>query len=236
MIDLVYPVGKSLWQHNELRYSLRSVEQYGRPEIFRVWFFGDPDLQLPLWLKKSDTGRVVHTVKQRTVNADQIHKLRALTHQDDPPSEFIWMNCDFILWSGSPMWLNHHDRIDAGGREGYHGKCFRNTLQFLRERFGILEPKDFELHLPMRMRTDHLGEMLPMLPHDDLCFRTIYGNLYAKDSLSIPDVKLPVGTLAHEVPSGLWCISLDSAIVNNTAFCGSLAARFPVLSRWERLG
>lgn len=227
MIHLVYPIGGSsvVWKHNELRYSLRSVHHHvGGPAHVSVHILGAP----PSWL---DRTHVIPTIQQKGVNADQIHKLNVAMIDPYLPDRFIWMNKDFYLLK-EPQWSHYFHREKPGGRVSHHGDCWNNTVTFLAG-MEINEPRDFELHIPMALEKSNLAHMLPLLPHGDLCLRSIYGNMFLQPSESTPmvDVKLP----GSEIPArGWWCCSSDDGIGGkDSRLRAFLDLHYPEPSPWE---
>lgn len=100
-IDVVYPLcGGSLWQDNELRYSLRSLE--GKFEALNIYVVG----KAPKWF----TGRVIPFKDGLDMVQNVYRKQRLICNIKSISDDFLYMNDDIYLlepfqiahyWSGT---------------------------------------------------------------------------------------------------------------------------------------
>lgn len=219
MIDLVYPLGESSWSHNELRYSLRSVQKYAR--VRRVFIAG----VCPTWARG-----VIHIpvpLGGGTV-AGQLRALREVVKDPRLGEELVYMNDDIYLLD-RPRWTHQHYLAQRPVRDKYFKGCFDRAVELLASN-GIGPARDYELHTPMMMTKEGLELVLDMITAP-AAFRTVYGNLYPDaEPRAMADVKLRG---SDRPDPSWWCFSTDDSIVRQEDFQKWMAERYPGPSRWE---
>lgn len=233
-MDVVYLV-KDTPTNLELKYSLRSVEE-NLPHR-KVWLIGG----CPEFIDK----RKVHHVytqqdKKATKWNNTNHSLQLVCENDNISDDFILFNDDFFVMRPVRELGHIHDRTlqerinDFSRRypSSRYVERLKQTLITLRQH-GINEPLNFELHLPMVFNKQKLKDLYKAYG-DSGAKRTIYGNLYAKDSTQHKDIKL---YRINTVPSPEW----QFLSTTDASFALGIAGRvvrnkFLLESKYERKG
>ena len=95
LTDVVYPIGNgSGWRNNELRFSLRALEQYG-VNVGQIFIVGI----LPDFLTSTIINLPVKDIYNPSVNADGniIHKVLCACEDERLSEDFLFINDDHIL-------------------------------------------------------------------------------------------------------------------------------------------
>ena len=196
-MDIVYLV-KECRQNNELTYSLRSLANLPHNKVFVVG--GCPD--------NLDKTKVVYkAILQRkpTKYANTTNSLKTVCLEKELSDDFILMNDDFYILkkiNDPATELNLCRGTISSVLEDYIKRYhnaqnsyiigMQQTKTFL-EDIGYNDPLSYELHIPMVINKQKFLDMFN-LPHIDsirvLHKRSLYGNLYLKNSSQINDVKV----------------------------------------------
>ena len=168
-------------------YSIRSaVENLPHDKI---WVVGGK----PNWYRGKFMGVKQSGTKYQ--NARDI--LEAICENDEISDEFILMNDDFFITEK----INNLKYYHGGSLEKKVAKysklhpnstytnLLKNTLNGLQDRYGIKNPLDYELHVPMKM--DKYG--LYKAATSGLLWRSVYGNMNRVGGEQIKDVKVYLG-------------------------------------------
>lgn len=192
-MDILYTL-KNCNICEELVYSLRSLANLPHDNIFFVGGF-------PNNIKRDNIGYINRTqTSTKWKNATQNVKTACL---DDRLSEdFILMNDDFFILEPvdeKELALNfgtidevYKRYCDRGLKETAYVKGMKETQDFLK-RLGFSEPLCFELHIPMIFNKEKFLKMFSLEGIDKidvLHWRSVYGNLYQKESVKRNDVKV----------------------------------------------
>jgi|APTNR8051073442_1049403.scaffolds.fasta_scaffold00075_22 hypothetical protein len=228
-MDLLYVLGPgSVWQDNELRYSLRSVEQYLPHD--RVVIAG----HLPPWLVN-----VVH-VDIPSYSADGIantwNKVLMCAVRGEVSGDFLLMNDDFLAtgpiaqvpsFSSGPV----YDRLVARDMHGNYRAALNRSYDLLRST-GHPYPLAFETHHPLPMHAQHVLDMHRRYPmrSSTYAWRTVYGNFTDAEPTITGDVK--ARTEFHP-PTGVW-YSYGDKVAAQPEFRSWCASKWPEASRYER--
>lgn len=147
-VDAVYIVGGiSLWNDNELRYSLRSLEKHvtGIRNVYIVGRFPSFLNEYAIHIPYND----IHTNKARNI----MMKVYRASKDKRISQDFFFLNDDYFFVKNvhAPEYpfyykcdLNHTSKINASNEYGYH---VRETLKYLKER--SLPIKNFDTHKPI---------------------------------------------------------------------------------------
>jgi hypothetical protein len=220
------------WANNEMRYSLRSLQEC--TEVSEVVVVGST----PPWLKTA------HHIPCRDMGRNKlrntIEKLRVACESGYLDEPFLRMNDDFFFnhrHTSFPLYAKRRlkDTVNRDkGKEGYYYKATRNTLTMLVDH-GISNPYDFSIHFPLVMESEKVLNVMRTFPpeeHGAYLFGTVYANIYNSTKPIIrPDFKVWAWKDEFSLSS---FISTDNGAVMQTSFREWIAARFPNPSRYER--
>lgn len=219
MIDLVYLLGNgSKWDNNELRYSLRSVEQHFT-NVGKVWIVGE----LPEWIRN-----VKHLPYREMPNQAALNIAFKIVHasrNEDITPDFLLMSDDYFLlqdFDASQFPKYYHgtleDSIAALPKSNYYRQVLKNTLEYLNTL--SLPSMNFNLHMPMEINRRIAALRLPVWRSVPTVSKSIYGNYraYLDDKWfcefkEIADVKLrkpmPYDDIVNTI--AVWpCFSVDA--------------------------
>ena len=195
-MDIVYLLKESS-ENPELTCSLRSLKNLPHDNVFFVG--GCPD--------KINLSKISHIPVEQTGTKykNTTHSLRIVIKKGFLSHDFILMNDDFFIMTPisdpkKELNLNRGLVVDVikDYQKRYNGQVnpyidgMVATCQLL-EKNGIKNPLSYELHIPMVFNRYKLEEMFSIADKADIPVlhkRTLYGNLYAKDSVFTEDVKM----------------------------------------------
>ena len=229
MADIVYLLKDG--PNEELRYSLRSVEQ-NFPADKIVFVGGKPDGITPDLFIKVDQSEPTKWYNTRK------NLLTAI--QDDRVSDEFWLfNDDFFI-----MREYKHDQAEFDGTlwhhiaqiESRHGMnmskytlMLRHLCKTLRDA-GVHEPKNYAIHRPMLIQKTKALETLQRFPSEPM-FRALYGNVNKIGGRQVADCKVTPWYRPD-------CSDTDVISTEDTAFAKADVGQFvrnffPKPSRWE---
>lgn len=236
--DVVYVLGTgSIWQDNELRYSLRSLETYVA-DIGQVYVVGTR----PKWL----TGVVHlpwpdnHICKERNI----MEKIAYACGHPDLSRTFLHVNDDhFALahtragdipnYCGGPL-----DTLAKGINPKNHWRdALINTYKALQDRGHTIH--NFDIHTPILLDKVNYLDAMDQYDwrgtHRGFVVKSLYGNTMALTPTRITDVKLNTRYLLPEVVELLrgrpW-FSIGNGALSNR-FKELLSALYPHPSKYE---
>jgi hypothetical protein len=170
-------------ENEELRYSIRSVaKNFPDSEVFVV---GDP----PGWY----CGNKIFVAQDSGRYGNLNKNINEIISSPDIPDSFIMMNDDFYIlepieeigfYDEGLLIEKFNTYFDVYHRSSYVAKIDQ-TYEYLKSA-GIEQPKSYELHVPMPVEKLKLAKSVK---NKDLLWRSVYGNLFNVDSVTIPDVK-----------------------------------------------
>lgn len=241
MIDIAYPIreGWSDWADEELRYSLRSVNDNVYRRIGNVWVFG----HRPAFLQ--DVKHVpVPTVPEKSF--DLMRKYRAMVDSDlsdpfllcDDDHMFLEPHCEFPPYTQGtlvPLWQRQW--VEQQKR---YGAYIHNCIVLLR-RNGLPE-RNYQVHHPILIHKAKLDEVLRMAEGVGTVMASLYGNLVGG-----PSIERRIDFRVYSVASYLYLrngpfISVEERLAFQEEVGGVglavniralLARRFPDRSPWE---
>lgn len=234
MIDVLYIYRESPNNGLELKYSLRSLEKYVR-DVDRVFIATD---RMPEFLKE------VNQVEVKDLwcpMATHWWKIKNVIDKTDISPNFALMYDDifFVKETNLTNYPHYQKGRLIDNKDG--GEHYRQTLLNARDwlkkdRWG--EPYNFEVHTPFVYCKDafkYLTDIFMPLMNDcqAMAVRSVYGNLFCKESPYRGDIKIRDNTKVEDVIGVGDCFSCsDDAF--NCQVKGFLEKEFPEKSRCER--
>lgn len=232
--DVVYFL-KQTDENEELRYSLRSLDENWRTVYRKVVFYGGrpkgitPDLHIK--------------IKQTGLNKWQ--KVRGMiisACKDDRLTECFWLfNDDFFILKPivEPTQFNGELLSYAEAIERKNGKlsAYTNMIRIADKKYkdNGLDTYNYEIHKPMLINRANALEVLEKYP-DLPAFRSLYGNYWKIGGDCCHDVKIKVldykkiATIDEEWAS----VSTDDESFKNGDVGEYVRNKFPNESRFER--
>ena len=171
--------------NEELRYSIRSV-LYSFPDA-KIWVVGGK----PNWY----SGNHIPVNQNHHKYANAINNLQAICDSYDISEEFVLMNDDFFIikkidtinhfYNGLlSTKINKYTKIT--GSSMYIKKLILTRTRLIE--YGIDNPLDYELHIPMVMEKQKLKNIIMKYP--SCLWRSMYGNIYSVGGSEMEDVKI----------------------------------------------
>ena len=229
--DVVYIVRGG--KNEELRYSLRSVEQ------------NFPHRDVCIYGGKPKGIKADINVQMEQYGRDKWEKVRNTLKEickNDLHTENIWLfNDDFFIMQPVKKPANYYDGtlahqinvIEAKvfGRKTQYSVKLRHLLDTLRKA-GVEQPLNYAHHTPMLINRKKMLETLEAY-HREPMFRALYGNLNHIGGVDMPDVKFygnrqpwPIGTYASTADES-WLTEKIGFVIRD---------KFRTPSRWEEDG
>lgn len=226
-LDVVYFIKPDL-VNNELRYSLRSVENNFPPRY--VWFFGGQ----PIELTPDRRAPIIQSGANRYEKVRNM--LRAACENDEITEDFWLFNDDFFVlrpledipaWYDGDLFSRIEDIERRKGRSGYTQQL-RQTVEALQEAgCGVL---NYAAHVPMRINRQKMLQTLDRFP-DCPMFRALYGNMHEIGGINAPDVK--IHEPQYTFPRDACLVSTSDSSFINGQVGRDIRERFPNKSKWE---
>lgn len=212
MYDVVYPVREGR-QHEELRYSLRSLANLPHRD---VWLVG----ARPAWVAEGVRYMARPQLLSKSVNT--MLNLRTALENDTLTETIIWCNDDFFVMQqmdelpvlhGGPITERLADYERRHPTSSYT-LGMRNTLALLRA-WGHADPLAYSIHYPIAIHRPTMRRVLARITADTrswpkaqvnrLLLRNLYGNEAGLGGQRVDDCKIyepeaPVPDWAHTAP------------------------------------
>jgi hypothetical protein len=170
-------------ENEELRYSLRSVRKFfPKSEIVIV---GDA----PGWY----IGNRVQVSQSKDKYGNAYNNLQAICNSEEIEDKFVLMNDDFFIIKpvkeieylhGGPL-LDKFKEYNLIAPKSSYTRRLLQTYKTLK-RFGIQEPLDYELHVPMIVEKEKLKKSIQY----NVLWRSVYGNVFNVGGRETIDVKV----------------------------------------------
>lgn len=187
-MDFIYVCRQG--ENEELRYSIRSVLA-SFPDA-TIWVVGAK----PNWYG----GKFIEVRKEPNKYATVEKNLKVICKSQSISEQFVLMNDDFFITEKIDSIETYHagklsdmiGRLEEAYRKsnGEMDRSYLNRIQrtfnFIKRKYNILEPVNYELHMPMVMEKSRL-EPLVELPS---LWRSTYGNVYNIGGIESGDVKV----------------------------------------------
>ena len=224
--DIVYMLREG--KNEELRYSLRSVEE--NMPYKRVWFAGGkpdgltPDRYMPI---KQDAPSKWENVRNMLVE---------VCKNDDITEDFWLFNDDFFIlkpYEGDTQWVNgtlkkQIARVERRGGVNNYTNRLRHLVDTL-ESDG-LPTKNYSVHKPMLVNRKKALEVLEKYP-DEPMFRALYGNYWRIKARDEKDCKIRRSDYAYT--SDYLMVSTQDDSFKFGKVGDQLRDRFTKISRFE---
>lgn len=241
MIDIVYVLGSgSKWNDNELRYSLRSIEQHF-PHRNVVIVGERPDwLQNIIHIAVPDGFANVKGGKYKNV----LRKIRAACLDDRVSDHFVLMNDDFFFLQDCNEIKPVANGTLADLIEYYEGNernqylnMLKRTQKFLHKR-GITDPENYAVHYPimyMKNKFLEISEQIDWL-ENAYSWRILYGNMYNNQTVPREDPKVHSAETFKEwlqADHPIDFLSISDSVALDPTFQKWIELRFPNKSKYE---
>lgn len=187
MIDVVYVLGSgSQYNNRELRLSLRCLEANGK-NIGKIFIVGEK----PDWIQN------VNYIPAKDDSVKELNTFRKvlLACRNGVSTNFLYMNDDFYMTK--PFDAKTYPYFSMGELKAINNpsryQMVSNKTLNLLHKLGIEKVMDFRGHCPMlynRKKFLDLEQFYKDVKNIGFEFRTIYGNLYAKEYLNGFDCKV----------------------------------------------
>ena len=215
-MDIVYVVKRSADNGDELRYSLRSLQNIDHDN---VWIVG----QNYPWTKNV---RFLESTQAKSSWTNVHNSLRKVCLEQDLSDDFIFFNDDFYVMQkfeemptlhGGPF-ENLKNRYSLGEKH-YYARIVRNTSAYLKD-----DAKNYDLHVPMVLNKNLLPGVIEDATY--MLFRSIYGNRYLVGGEYYRDTK--VRTQKHPVPASTPEEIMSSPFISssNSSFKSTFLGEF----------
>lgn len=229
-LDIVHFI-KEGYDNEELRYSLRSIDQ-NLPHK-SVWIYGWP----PCGIQPDRVARFAQTGRTKWDRVRSMYEKLVLN--DDLSENFILFNDDFFVMKPITK-LPHFYAGTLEERykviEDHFGGINSYTIRLRRTESRLKElgltTKNYELHIPMIINKKKFQEQLERYANEHGASRSFYGNTYKIGGTKTKDVKV---------------YDLDGKFNHNTTFLSTtdesfesgkvgefIRSKFPHKSRFER--
>jgi hypothetical protein len=192
-IDLVYILGTgSIWNNNELRFSLRSVAK-NMKNVGKVIIVGEK----PAWLKG-----VIHIACQdsfdNNTDANIITKVLKACELESLTDDFLFMNDDYLVMNAVDALsvpAYHKGDMETFPKEYFEAGFWRTKLH---RTFSLLKKKGFTTfhfdgHVPMIINKKLFPEIIKKFEYSNgigYCMKSLYANVaYTEHKLLTKDVK-----------------------------------------------
>lgn len=235
-MDIVYAVGPgSIWQDNELRYSLRSVEKYLRG-VDKVWVIG----QCP-----KDIKPLVNFILMDNDGASReariMNKIICACEITEISERFLFMNDDHFFIKETDIDLPYYSDSSLQevaayrrNRDAYQ-RSLTNTITALNE--IEMPTHHFDIHCPIVYHKDTfkmiMGGFDWSVPFG-YTIKSLYSNMAGVERVFMPDLKIDFDASEQQVEQLLkdrFVFSVgDRAIL---ATKRTLRSLYPTPSKWE---
>lgn len=228
MISVVYTLGKSsMWSNNELRYSLRSIDNHLKG-YGHVWIIGEK----PDWLTNVNH-KPATDHKNAVPDFNIMSKLVGAVIEPEISDTFLFMNDDHYLlqdvqadqypyyYQGT---IGQH--VKKRGHDGYGRRC-ENTEKSLKAR--NLPTKYFDVHYPILYQKDLFMKNVFRKygnEKDGMILKSLYANALHIEGTEIKDCKVP-----HLPLNDLPCFSTYPTVSRKAQ--QFLREKFPEKSKFE---
>lgn len=236
-LDVVYILGTgSMWNDNEIRYSLRSVDRYlPHRNVYVIgerlhWFNG--------------ITHIPENDPHQNKTANGLHKIFRAASEPEISDPFILMNDDFFFWDFvSEIVPYRRSTISDSMRMhptkgGYYYNSLKETKDLL-DGLG-LDDLDFEVHYPALFYKENLRNAIRLgLRHSKhFLIRSFYHNLYQLPGIETMDFKINswVDWAFQKNRPNVHLYSVSDFAVGNREIQEWIDRKFPRPCRFENDG
>lgn len=229
-MDIVYSL-KSDYNGQELRYSLRSLENVPHDKVFIVGGI------MPDWVNREMVINIPFPQQANRYLNTTFNLLKAC-NTFSLSDDFIYFNDDFFVLEKIQNPTEEFNLYNgflaekAKGKNNDWHKAMAETAKYLSQFYSILKPKNYELHTPFIFNKHKLKYLLGLFSIDitylHTCKRSIYGNIWLSGSQNMPDCK--VFNHTKEIKAGKFLSTSDKGFSLIKDF---LANKFKTKSEYE---
>lgn len=229
--DIVYFL-KDTYYNEELRYSLRSVEE-NFPHA-RVIFAGGCPVGF-----KPDLHIEIEQSRFERKNTNVKNNVRIVCENNDLTDDIFIFNDDFFILKHIESWeSNCYNGTIAKLRENVLNNnkgCVSHYIRLLKKSEEILKQKgyttkNFELHCPMLINRK---KMLTILDKFNSAQRSLYGNVYFKEESGHLCKDRKIVNLSDDIRPSDWFVSTDDSAFKAGKIGNTLRNKFAERSRFE---
>lgn len=219
--------------NEELRYSIRSVHA-SFPDS-NIWVVGGK----PSWY----VGNYIEVRQNLTKYRNAIQNLNTVCSSNKISDTFILMNDDFYIIKNINTINTYHggyllDKINLYQKINSNSNYTRKLAATYKKikSFGIENPIDYELHVPMIMEKQKLKQILKN--NDQFLWRSIYGNTFNIGGEQMEDVKVyvkgPLVLKSYNLKNddNIYLSSADTSF--NILFNNILKKQFSEKTKYEK--
>jgi hypothetical protein len=223
----------SRWNDNELRYCLRSVQQYltGYGEIFIIG-------KAPKWCKNIIEIPAPDDDKTYWKERNIYRKILKACEDSRVTKNFLFMNDDHFLLAPfeAGKFPNYYDGFlsDHEGRSDQYGNTVRNTCEVAHE-----YTRYFDIHAPIVYNKELFKYVFANVDWNrkyGYCIKSVYCQRTAAVGIRYPDLKIriacPAQRIKELIKDRLW-FSIDNK-AREGGMEGVLRELYPNPSRYER--
>ena len=234
-MDIVYILGtQSVWDDNEIRYSLRSVEE-NLENAGKVFIVGE----FPAWMNESQLTHIPAKDPYDHKIKNAVHKILIACNDKRISDNFILMNDDFLFLTKQSVTGNINiGYIDDAQKEhktrrGYYFRAIRETNQMLKMA-RIEKPINYEAHYPMIINKKAFRAIMEGIGWKNIgyIFRSIYGNVLGVVGKETRDYKAFSIKEIFEMKDRDF-ISTDNYVCTNPKFQNWIREKFNKKSKYE---
>lgn len=239
--DLLYILGKgSLWQNNELRYSLRSVEKNLR-NFGKIWIVGED----PGFTRGVNIIKHPDEIGPHNADGNITRKIIRACKETGLSDVFIKMNDDYIInkpMDASEIHPMHKGDLNQHGTGYFSANSWRRRLMRTRD---VLVSKGlpclhYDYHAPIPIYKDNFEAIVSQFDYEqDVGYttRSIYGNVAYRKATLLSWEKLTLfkpytlADIRRKTYMPLFVAYNDQGLNRSLKFW--LAEQFPEPSRYE---
>lgn len=224
-MDIVY-VYKHWWGNwLELKYSLRSLDNFPHDKVYIIW-------DKPDWIKW-----VIHIeVKDDWKKFENVRKkFMTICNNNDISEDFVLMHDDFYIMQSIkeiPYYIRWtlKEHMDA-----IHNKFWENdywkAINWVYEKFP--EWYSFDTHTPIALNRNKFKKILQLFPWDSWSKRSLYCNYYWIKWTRWDTKDCKVYLQDRKYIKRKWFLSSDDTSVKNMSFIRFMNQRFPSKCKYE---
>lgn len=239
-VDILLPLGTGSRHDNlELRYCLRSIEKHLK-NVRKIFIVGE----FPDWINDSREDIIYLPCKDNTAGTQRAHniyrKIMAGCEYSGMSDNFLFMNDDHFLFKdfeASEFPFYHRGPIEPNriGNEAQRVQM-ENTVMALLSQYE--ETNDYDVHAPMLFNKDRFQYAFSGLEWQDYGFgiKSIYGNIWAKESVLIEDLKFSEAAMKESIYralEGREFFSIGDKVLRGGGMQMVLHELYPEKSKYE---
>lgn len=192
MTDIVIPLGDgSIWQNNELRYCLRSIERF-LTGVGNVYVVGDrPDFL------SDAVAHILATDNGRSREENIVKKILIACEIQQLSKEFLLFNDDFFMMKKTYAAAIPHyyhstlEHFHSTKKEGRYKNALANTIADLKQRGH--DTRYYDIHVPVLYNKTAFRQIMHSYnwdKQDGYVIKSLYCNTAGVQGVDLPDLKV----------------------------------------------